>query len=80
MEKHLISTGFLGFSWKLAYFSWFLPCLCLKDAILAAFFLDVREELQARHHAIPARSARSREAKRRTDFVQNDGRGADRAC
>jgi hypothetical protein len=39
MEKHPISTGFLGFPLKLACFPWFLPCLHLEDAISTAFFL-----------------------------------------
>ncbi|MGD1062135.1 MAG: hypothetical protein ABR860_02645 [Terracidiphilus sp.] len=80
MEKHPISTGFLGFPWKFAHFLWFLPGLCLEDAILAAFFLDVREELQARNHAIPARTTRFAEAERLADLVRDDGRGTARAC
>jgi len=79
MEKHLISTGFLGFSWKLAHFLWFLPGFCLGDAISAAFFLDEHEELQARKQAIPARTTRFAEAERRSDLVRHDGRGMARA-
>jgi hypothetical protein len=58
MEKHPISTGFLGFPWKFAHFLWFLPCFSLNDAIPAPFFLRERERSQARNHAIPAQTAR----------------------
>jgi len=69
MEKHLISTGFLGFRWKLAYFLWFLPGFVLEDAISAPFLLDEREEWHARNHAIPARNTRSREAEQVANFA-----------
>ena len=67
MEKHLISTGFLGFPWKLAYFLWFLPCFVLEDAISALFSLDEREERHARNHAIPVQAAWSVGVERRFD-------------
>jgi hypothetical protein len=54
MEKHPISTGFLGFTRKLAYFLWFLSVFSPDGAILPAFFPDERQEWRARNHAIPA--------------------------
>ena len=80
MEKRLISTGFLGFSWKLAYFPWFLPGFVLEDAITAPFLLDEREEWHARNHAIPARTTRFAQAERRSDIVRHCGRGRARAA
>jgi hypothetical protein len=58
MEKHPISTSFLGFRWKLAHFLWFLPGFCLDEAISAAFFLEKRDPWRAQNHAIPAQTAR----------------------
>jgi hypothetical protein len=80
MEKDPISTVFLGFLGKFAYFLRFLPCFSLEDAISAAFFLDEREEWQAQNHAIPAQNTRFTGAERRFDIVGYCGRGAARAC
>ena len=79
MEKRPISTGFLGFLWKLAYFLRFLPVFYPEDAISAAFLLHEREEWQARNCAIAARTVRVGEVVGMADFGQHYGRGRARA-
>ena len=70
---------FLRISLEISLFSLVFAGFCLEDAISVAFFLDEREEWQARNQAIPARTQRFAEVERRSDLVRHDGRGMARA-
>jgi hypothetical protein len=72
--------SFLGISLEIGLFPLVFAVFCLEDAILAAIFLDEREQWHGRDRAIPADIGRFVEAERRCDFVRDGGCGTARTC